>query len=91
MKILIDENLPIKLKYKLADFNVFTVRDMNWNSLKNGELLKLAQETGFDTFITSDKNIQFQQNISKMNISFIILNVFQLKWKLIEPMIPEIM
>ena len=56
MKILIDENLPVKLKDKLNEYEVFTVRDMNWNSVKNGQLLKLAIENSFNIFITSDKN-----------------------------------
>jgi len=56
MKILIDENLPVKLKDKLNEYEVFTVRDMNWNSVKNGQLLKLAIENSFNVLVTSDKN-----------------------------------
>jgi len=90
MKILIDENLPIKLKAGLTGYNVFTVRDMNWNSVKNGKLLKLAIENGFETFITSDKNLQYQQNIKKIGIVLVVLDVLFLKWILIEPLIPKI-
>lgn len=90
MKILIDENLPVKLKYNLNEYEVFTVRDMNWNSVKNGQLLKLAVENSFNIFITSDKNLPFKQNIPKIGISIIILNVLLLKWSFIEPLIPKI-
>jgi len=32
MKLLLDENLPVKLKYRFIDkgFDAYTVRDMNW-------------------------------------------------------------
>ena len=35
---------------------------MGWASLSNGELLSAAEKE-FDVFITSDKNLSFQQSI----------------------------
>jgi len=90
MKILIDENLPVKLKYRLTDFEIYTVQDMKWDSYKNGELLSEAIKNKFDVLLTSDKNLEFQQNISKMNISIIVLDIPLLKWNYIEPLIPKI-
>jgi len=90
MKILLDENIPIKLKDNLGENEVFTVRYMNWNSVKNGALLKLAIENSFDIFITSDKNLQYQQNIKNIRITIIILDVLLLKWSFIQPLIPKI-
>ncbi|MCD4694628.1 MAG: hypothetical protein K8S16_00195 [Bacteroidales bacterium] len=90
-KILLDENVPVKLKFRLKDFDTYTVRDKNWNSLKNGELLNNAINDDFDVFITTDKNLQYQQNISKLNISIIVLNIDLLKWSYIEPLIPQIL
>ena len=91
MKILLDENLPVKLKYKLEGFNAYTVYDMGWDSFKNGKLLNQAIENGFDIFITTDKNLQYQQNIPTIAISFIVLDVLLLKWLFIEPLIPSIL
>jgi len=90
MKILIDENLPIQLKSRLIGFSVFTVHEMNWNSLKNGQLLQQTVENEFNVFITTDKNLQFQQNIKKIGIAVIVLDVLLLKWSFIEPLIPKI-
>jgi len=47
MKVLIDEQLPTKLKYRFTepDFEVFTVRDIGWLGKKNGELLQLMITT----------------------------------------------
>ena len=91
MKILLDENLPIKLKYRLEGFNAFTVYDMGWDSFKNGKLLQHAIENGFDIFITTDKNLQYQQNISSIAIGFIVLDILLLKWSYIEPLLPSIL
>ncbi len=57
MKVLLDENIPKRLKYWLLEsrYEVYAVRDMSWVGLKDNELLKKASEDGLDVFITSDK------------------------------------
>ena len=74
MKLLLDENQPKKLKSDFPEHEVFTVRDMNWNGKKNGELMLLMLEKTFDAFITFDKNLQFQQNFKKYLIPVLVLN-----------------
>ena len=55
-KVLLDENLPVKLKYRLQDVcEIYTVRDNGWNALENGDLIIVMQENSFDYLITSDK------------------------------------
>ena len=61
MKLLLDENLPRKLKRDLINHEVSTVRDNGWSGLKNGELIRKMREHGFDVLLTFDKNIQHQQ------------------------------
>jgi len=74
MKILLDENLPRKLKADFGHgFEVKTVSEMNWQGKKNGELLGLIAFNGFDIFVTIDKNLQYQQNLDKFNISIFLL------------------
>ncbi len=74
MKILLDENLPRKLDSDFGPgFEVHTVRDMGWLGKKNGELLTLLTENNFDVFITLDKNLRHQQNLSKHNIAVFLL------------------
>lgn len=75
MKILIDEQLPTKLKYRFSDTNydVFTVRDMGWLGAKNGELLELMLQHNFDLLITNDKNLYYQQKITSLKVC--ILNI----------------
>ena len=59
MKVLLDENLPRKLKADILHFQSYTVTDMGWNSKKNGELLKLMLENNFSVLITFDQNIEY--------------------------------
>jgi hypothetical protein len=53
-RILLDENLPRKLRRSLPEFTVRTVQEEGWTSFKNGELLTRAQET-FDVLLTADR------------------------------------
>jgi predicted nuclease of predicted toxin-antitoxin system len=74
MKILLDENLPKRLKKDFKNHIVFTVRDMDWQGTKNGMLLNLMINKGFEVFITFDKNLKFQQNFEKYPIPVVVLN-----------------
>jgi len=74
MKLLLDENLPKRLKLDFPEHDIYTVRDMGWNGIKNGELLKLLLENNFDALLTFDKNLQHQQNFSKYTITVFVLS-----------------
>jgi predicted nuclease of predicted toxin-antitoxin system len=54
MKLLLDENLPVKLKYRFLEngIDAFTTRDMNWLGKENGNLLKEMLSNNFTAFIT---------------------------------------
>ena len=71
MRILIDENLPRYLKRVLSKYDVQTVQDMGWHGVKNGTLLNFA-ESVFDIFLTADKNLPYQQNLSERQLSIVV-------------------
>ncbi|MEO5673272.1 MAG: DUF5615 family PIN-like protein [Chitinophagales bacterium] len=74
MKILLDENLPRKLKADFgAGYEVKTVKDIGWLGKKNGELLKFIGSSAFDYFITIDKNLRHQQNLDKIGFTIFLL------------------
>ncbi len=73
-KLLLDECLNWRLLYELPEYPIKTVRQMGWSGLKNGELLNKAQHE-FDVLITTDKNIKYQQNLLKYEISIVVLDV----------------
>ncbi len=74
MKILLDECVTKKVKELLLGHTVFTIGQMDWQGLKNGMLIKQAEQQNFDILLTIDKNISYQQNTSKYNISIVVLN-----------------
>lgn len=73
MRILLDENLPKRLKLDLSEYEVLTVRDRKWNGLKNGELLAKIVQEDFQVLITFDKNLEFRQNFSKFPITVLTI------------------
>ncbi|WP_132051304.1 DUF5615 family PIN-like protein [Pseudocnuella soli] len=74
MKLLLDENLPKRLKNDFPDHEIYTVRDKSWNGIKNGQLLALMVENGFHALLTFDKNLQHQQNFHKYTFSVFVLS-----------------
>ena len=74
MKLLIDENLPKRLKQDFSGYDMYTVSDKDWNGKKNGELLDLMIGDGFDVMLTFDKNLQYQQNFKKYPITVLVLH-----------------
>ena len=90
-KVLLDENLPLKLKYRLQDVcEIYTVNDKGWNALEYGDLINAMQSDGFDYLLTSDKNLQYQQNLAKYSMSFIVLNAPNNNYETILPLVPKI-
>lgn len=74
MRLLLDENLPKRLKLDFPEHEIFTVRDKDWNGIKNGELLKRMLADGFHALLTFDKNLQHQQNFEKYTLTVFVLS-----------------
>ena len=72
MKIIIDECVPSIVKKGLPQRQINTVQEMGWAGIKNGELLKLTDDQ-FEIFITSDKNLRYQQNPTERKVTIILL------------------
>ena len=83
-KILLDECLPVKLKYRFQeispDFQVSTVTEKGWTGIKNGKLLEKAQQE-FEVFVTIDQNLPFQQELSKYSIAVVALKAKSNRYK----------
>jgi hypothetical protein len=63
---------------------------MGWAGTKNGALLALA-ETAFDVFITVDRNLSFQQELSDFNIAVLVLHAPSNRLKDLRPLAPKIL
>ena len=72
MRLLLDECVPKRLKRELPGHEVQTVQDMGWAGIKNGALLKLA-DGQFDALLTVDQGIEYQQNLSGLSISVVVM------------------
>jgi Domain of unknown function (DUF5615) len=90
MKLLLDENLPNKLKADFAGHEVVTVRDMGWNGINNGPLLQLMIETGFHALLTFDKNLQHQQNFKKYTITVFVLSAINNTYAELTKLTPKV-
>ena len=89
MRILLDECLPKKLKLELPDHFVRTVPEAGWASKQNGELLKLAEHE-FDVLLTNDQNIEHQQNLSTLDLAFIVLAAATNDINDLKPLLPAV-
>ncbi|SFA38931.1 Predicted nuclease, contains PIN domain, potential toxin-antitoxin system component [Pedobacter suwonensis] len=91
MRLLLDENLPKRLKEHFPEYEIYTVRDMGWNGVKNGELLKLMIANDFHILITFDKNLQFQQNFAKYTLPIIVLNALDNTYLTLKELVPQVL
>ncbi|MBC7774542.1 MAG: DUF5615 family PIN-like protein [Phycisphaerae bacterium] len=91
MRLLLDENLPMRLRKELPGHEAFTVNYMGWSGKKNGELLALMLQEGFEVLITFDKNLQFQQNFDKYPITVIVLSAEGNDYLTLKPFMPDVL
>ena len=63
MKVLLDEDVPVKLARFLPQHEIHTVVRMQWGGIKNGAMLTLIELEMFDVFLTGDKNMENQQRL----------------------------
>ena len=63
MRVLLDECIPRKLKNEIPDHDCQTVPEAGWAGKKNGELLFLAEKSGFEVFPTLDQGMEYEQNL----------------------------
>jgi hypothetical protein len=77
MLILFDHGTPRGIARFLPDHSVTRARELGWDTLSNGELLAEAERAGFDVFLTADRNIRYQQNLTGRKIALIVLSTPQ--------------
>ncbi len=87
MKLLLDENLPKRLKQDFREFEISTVRDKGWNGLTNGALLKRMLENDIDILITFDKNLQHQQDFNKYPLHVVLLTAVSNRYIHLSPLV----
>jgi hypothetical protein len=82
MRILFDQGTPVPSRRHLEGHFVETAFERGWSALKNGELLAAAEASGFDLFVTTDQNLQYQQSLAGRRLAIIVLSTTS--WRRIE-------
>lgn len=90
MRLLLDENLPKRLKQNFKEHEIYTAADKGWTGISNGKLLELLTENKFDALLTFDKNLQYQQNFTKYTIAVIVLNASDNSYATLKDLVPKI-
>lgn len=88
MRVLLDENLAHRLRTNLGAHEVVTVGYRGWAGLKNGELLRTAEENGIEVFLTGDKTLLHEQNLRGRNIGIVALS--SVEWGILRDYLPLI-
>ena len=74
LRILLDQNVPVGVKGFLAKHDVHSVTEMGWPpQIENGELLRAAESSGIDIFLTSDQNISYQQDLTGRKLALVVM------------------
>jgi glutamate racemase len=88
MLVLFDQGTPVPIANSLLGHSVKTARQLGWDTLANGELLRAAEEAGFDVLLTTDKNLAYQQNLKDRKLAIVVLG--RNRWSLIRAVLPQI-
>ena len=72
MKVLLDECVDWRLVRDLTEYDVKTVKQLGWERNDDGSLLSRAAAE-FDVFITVDKDLPNEQNLSSFDVAVIVL------------------
>lgn len=90
MTVFLDHCLPKRLRLFLPSHQVTTAREMRWEQIANGKLLSLA-EGQFDVFLTIDKGIKYQQNMTGRTIAAITLRAINNSIVAHAPLMPQVL
>jgi predicted nuclease of predicted toxin-antitoxin system len=92
VKVLFDHNLPHKLRtalLTLCQHQIVTTAYMGWSDLKNGELLRTAEEGGIEVFVTGDRSLVYEQNLTGRRLAIVALSANN--WPIVKNHISQIL
>ena len=80
--------MPHQLRAHLPEHEVFTAVYVGFGGFKNGELLKAAEDAGYEVLLTGDLSLEYQQNIAGRKIAVVSLSANS--WRIVQHHIPAI-
>jgi hypothetical protein len=88
MRILFDQGAPVPIAAYLREHCVRTTLQEGWDTLANGDLLRVAEAAGFDVLLTTDNNLAYQQNLKGRKIAIVVIS--RNRWRLVQRLIRKI-
>ena len=88
MRVLFDQGTPVAIAGFLPEHTIRTTRQEGWATLSNGDLLRAAEDAGFDVLVTTDNSIAYQQNLKERKIAIVVLT--RNRWRIVHRMIRKI-
>jgi hypothetical protein len=88
-RVLFDENMPRKLRRDLPEFVIRTAQEEGWSAFKNGALLARAT-AAFDVLVTIDQRMRYQQNLTRVAIGVVVIEVPDTRLVHLRPLVPEL-
>ncbi len=82
MKVFFDHNVPRKLRRLLNGHYVRIALEMGWAGLRNGDLLRAAEDAGFEVMVTADQDLRYQQTLSGRKLALVVLSTNN--WNIIQ-------
>jgi hypothetical protein len=82
VKVLLDETLDHRLRRNLGAHEVFTASYKGWDGLKNGNLLRAAEDDGFEVLLTGDQSLHQEQNLSSLRLAIVVLS--SVEWRILK-------
>jgi predicted nuclease of predicted toxin-antitoxin system len=89
MKILLDECVPGPLRQHLTGHECELASRAGLAGKKNGELLRMAEERGYDVLLTVDKSMPSQQRIQGRRLAVLIIRARSNDLEDLLPLMPE--
>ena len=90
MRVLLDEDIPTRLRFHFGEaVDVETVEYRGWKGLKNGALLRAAQEH-FDVLVTMDNHLPEQQPLQQFDLAVVILRARNKSLTELQKLLPEL-
>jgi hypothetical protein len=73
VRILFDHGTPSGIRAALSAHEVTEAIERGWDRISNGDLLRVAEDAGFELLLTTDKKIRYQQNLKGRQIAIVVL------------------
>ncbi|MBL8215827.1 MAG: hypothetical protein JNK87_34215 [Bryobacterales bacterium] len=90
MKVLLDECLPIDFRHSFPGHDVHTTEWAGFKGMKNGKLLRAAEDDGYDVFLTADQGFPYQQSTADRRIAVLVLCAVTNKIGDLLPLVPSV-